>query len=366
MFADGLTQREVGERREVLVERHRIVRVLVAGDRRDAVPCGVAAHGESVADRRAEVGAGVVAGDLPGPEDRSVVVAGEPLARIGVGVAALIEPRDRQRVVQPQPPAVVPLHFPATAGLPLPVAGPVCVFVLEEAVRAGVEARDGHAESGRQPVVGGGPGPQRVAAAVFDQRPHPFVRERRKRVDVHHAAHRVAPVERRLRAPQHLDAFDVGQFRVEAVLVEQRHVVDVQPDDRLVDARPEPPHVDRRGHARPVVRGVEVRHGERDLLQGRDASARDGPAAEDRRCHGRRPQHRALLDGRHLYAVDRDRRVGTFRVRFVGGNAPPRDRKAQQQQEKDRAEGHRVSGRCWVCFACKDRLLFRMAHHSWW
>ena len=129
---------------------------------------------------------------------------------------------------------------------------------------------------------------------------------------------------------QHLDAFGVGQLRVEIVLVEHGYVVDVEADHRLVDARPEAPHVDRRGHARPVVRGVEVGNRLRELLQRPDAAAPDGAAADDRRRDGLRPQDEPLLDGRHLHLVHHDHRIGRLVLLPAGGAA--RGRGGQQQE----------------------------------
>ena len=85
--------------------------------------------------------------------------------------------------------------------------------------------------------------------------------------------------------------------------------------DRLVDARAEAPHVDRRGHARTVVRSVEVGNRLREVFHRPDASPFDGAAADDRRRDGLRTQHEALFDGRHLHLVHHDHRVGRLRVR---------------------------------------------------
>ena len=201
----------------------------------------------------------------------------------------------------------------------------------------GVVARHGHAEVGRELVVGRGSETVGIPAAVFGHEPHAFVSERRERVDVHHASHRVAAVERRLGAAQDLDALGVGQLRVEVVLVQHRNVVDVKSDDRLVDARPESPYVDRRGHARTVVRGVEVGNRLREVLHRPDAAPFDGAAADDRRRDGLRAQHQSLFDGRHLHLVHHDHRVGCLRVRrrAVAARGAGRGRGGQQQQGYD-------------------------------
>ena len=196
----------------------------------------------------------------------------------------------------------------------------------------GVIARHGHPEVGRELVVGRRPEAVGVSAAVFGRQPHPLVRERREGVDVHHAAHRVAAVERRLGTAQHLDTLGVGQLRVEIVLVEYGYVVDVESDHRLVDARPEAPHVDRRGHARPIVRDMEIGNRLREVFQRPDVPAFDGAAADDRRRNGLRPQYEPLFDGCHLHFVHHDHRVGRFRARRLPAGGAACGRGGQQQE----------------------------------
>ena len=191
-----------------------------------------------------------------------------------------------------------------------------------------VIARHGHAQVGVYPVIGRSPEPVAVAAAVFGAQADTLVRERRERVDVDDPAHRVASVERRLRPPQHFDALGVGQLHVVIVLIQHRDVVDVEPHDRLVDPRPEPADVDRRGHARPVVGDVEVGDVLREVFQGVDMPPFDGAAADDGCRHGLRAQHHALFDGRYLYLVHHDHRVdargvGLARVRKLPGCRAP-------------------------------------------
>lgn len=209
--------------------------------------------------------------------------------------------------------------------------------VLEESARMRVIARHGHAQVGVYPVIGRSPEPVAVAAAVFGAQADTLVRERRERVYVDDAAHRVAPVERRLWAPQHFDALCVGQLHVVIVLVQHRNVVDVEPHDRLVDPCPEPADVDRRGHARSVVGDVEVGDVLREVFQGVDMPPFDGAAADDGCRHGLRAQHHALLDGRYLHLVHHDHRVGRLRVRrrAVAARGAGRGRGGQQQQEYD-------------------------------
>ena len=308
VFRTRLFEREIRKGQEILVEDHLVVGILVAGDRGHRETAGVVAHREPVAEGRAAVGARVVVADLARADDRLPVVH-DHLADVGIGIPALLEHRERQRIVDPQPRTVAPLRLPASAAHPLPVAFFARCEVLEESARMRVIARHGHAQVGVYPVIGRSPEPVAVAAAVFGAQADTLVCERRERVYVDDAAHRVAPVERRLRAPQHFDALCVGQFHVVIVLVQHRNVVDVEPHDRLVDPCPEPADVDRRGHARPVVGDVEVGDVLREVFQGVDMPPFDGAAADDGCRHGLRAQHHALFDGRYLYLVHHDHRV---------------------------------------------------------
>lgn len=308
MFRTRLFEREIRKGQEILVEDHLVVGILVAGDRGHRETAGVVAHREPVAEGRAAVGARVVVAYLARADDRLPVVH-DLLADVGIGIPALFEHREGKRIVDPQSRTVAPLRLPASAAHPLPVAFFARCEVLEESARMRVIARHGHAQVGVYPVIGRSPEPVAVAAAVFGAQADTLVCERRERVYVDDAAHRVAPVERRLRAPQHFDALCVGQFHVVIVLVQHRNVVDVEPHDRLVDPCPEPADVDRRGHARPVVGDVEVGDVLREVFQGVDMPPFDGAAADDGCRHGLRAQHHALFDGRYLYLVHHDHRV---------------------------------------------------------
>ena len=148
VFAPGLPEREPGFGREVLVERHLVVGVLVRGDRRDGIFRGVVAHRESVADRCAAVGRRVVIADLAVADD-GLAVAHDVLAGVGVGITSLVERREREGVVDAHSPVVAPLRFPASSAQTLPVAFLARAVVVEEAARVGEIARHGHSEVGR-------------------------------------------------------------------------------------------------------------------------------------------------------------------------------------------------------------------------
>ena len=67
----------------------------------------------------------------------------------GVGIAALVQDRERKGVVDTQSFAVAPLELPAAPAQLLPVAFFTRVQIVEKAARAGVVARHGHPEVGR-------------------------------------------------------------------------------------------------------------------------------------------------------------------------------------------------------------------------
>ena len=173
-------------------------------------------------------------------------------------------------------------------------------------------------------MVGRGAQPQRVARSILRTQPRPFVGERREGVDVHHAAHGVAAVERALRAAQHLDAFDVRQVEVVVVLREVGDVVHVEAHDRLVDACAQAAHVDRRGHARTVVGDVEIGNELRELLDGGDAAPLDRLASHDRGRDGAVVQRKSLFDRRHLHVVHHYGRVDRLRCFVVRAHGATR------------------------------------------
>ena len=67
------------------------------------------------------------------------------------------------------------------------------------------------------------------------------------------APHRVASVERALRATQHIDAHYVLKIEMIGRLVCKRHIVDIQSDSRRVDARTDATNVTSRRDATAVV-----------------------------------------------------------------------------------------------------------------
>lgn len=307
----GLREREIGVGQEILVERHAVVAVLVAGDRGDLPPVGGVAYRQAVVERRAAVAAGVVVGDAP-------------RRGRGIGVASLPKHPEREGVVDAPPLVGAELKSHPCPARTLPVAGASRVFVGEKAVAVHEPRRQRDTRAGRGAVVGRGAQPQRVARSILRTQPRPLVGERREGVDVHHAAHGVAAVERALRAAQHLDAFDVRQVEVVVVLREVGDVVHVEAHDRLVDACTQAAHVDRRGHARTVVGDVEIGNELRELLDGGDAAPLDRLASHDRGRDGAVAQRKSLFDRRHLHVVHHYGRVDRLRCFVVRAHGATR------------------------------------------
>ena len=106
----GLREREIGFGQEILVERHAVVAVLVAGDRGDLPPVGGVAYRQAVVERRAAVAAGVVVGDAP-------------RRGRGIGVASLPEHPEREGVVDAPPLVGAELKPHPCPARTLPVAG---------------------------------------------------------------------------------------------------------------------------------------------------------------------------------------------------------------------------------------------------
>ncbi len=106
----------------------------------------------------------------------------------------------------------------------------------------------------------------RLGRRVFGRQPRALPYHGRQGGYVHHAPAGVASVERALRAAQKLDAAYVVEVEVVGVLVHVGHVVYIDPDHGLVDARAESAHVYRGGHSRPVSRLVEVGRNGREIL----------------------------------------------------------------------------------------------------
>lgn len=99
-----------------------------------------------------------------------------------------------------------------------------------------------------------------VVRAVLNESSGAGIAQWRQGVDVHHARHGVASEKCALRSAKHLHFGDVHHVEVVVFLAQHRHIVDVQSQCRLVDARAQSTHIYGGGHAAAVVGNVDVGH----------------------------------------------------------------------------------------------------------
>ena len=97
-------------------------------------------------------------------------------------------------------------------------------------------------------------------AAIFNGASCTLVCGRRQCFDGKYSKHRVSSVEGSLRAVQEIKPADVGEREIVAVLVQNRHVIHIESDDRIVHSGAKPADVDRRCHRSAVIRHVQSRN----------------------------------------------------------------------------------------------------------
>ncbi len=259
----ALCQRKKVERQKVLVEGHIVGEILHGSDARQRHPTRTPFHGKAVGNRRAPVETGVIVVHAT-RQVRSHPVLLEYLAgslAYGIGsiwVSALPQYLERGRILHPQFGRRVPHGLPPQRALVLAVAFLTVVLIAVKSVGMAVVAAHCHAETGIDAPVVRHPCAQAVAASILQHRAQPLHLQWRQRVDINQATHGIASVERRLGASQQLDTLHIAQVEIKIVLVEIRHIVDIEPYHRLVDARPDASYIYRRGHPRPIVGDIEV------------------------------------------------------------------------------------------------------------
>ena len=109
-----------------------------------------------------------------------------------------------------------------------------------------------------------------IVRACADAQVRALIGERRFGVNLNQSAHRIASVQRSLRAAQYVDAFDVGVVEVESGLVDVGDIVHIQSHGRRVDARTDTADIDGGSKARTVVGDEHVGHKSRQVLDGVD------------------------------------------------------------------------------------------------
>ena len=101
---------------------------------------------------------------------------------------------------------------------------------------------------------------QRGCAAIFNGASRALVCGWRKCLDGKDSEHRVASVEGSLRSMQKINPADVGESEIVAVLVQNRHVIHIESDDRIVHPGTKATDIDRRGHRSAIVRHIQPRN----------------------------------------------------------------------------------------------------------
>ncbi len=114
--------------------------------------------------------------------------------------------------------------------------------------------------------VGRCSGGDRVGRTVFHPGTDPFKVSRGEGAEREHSAHRIAAVERALRASEHVGAADVQHLHVVGVLVQHRNVVDIESQHRILHPRAEASEIDRGRHCRAVIGDMQVRDYRRQAL----------------------------------------------------------------------------------------------------
>ena len=245
MFLTDLRHGEVGEREEVLVERHVVVDILVAGHSGHHYIVVFPTYGQSVHYRVPAVEAGVVVVDFT------------CVGRF-VSISPLTYERKACHVFQCQTFIRFPTQFERGPKVVFLVAFFTVVHVGEESV--GMIAIDvaSDAELVGNTCIMGYSGFYRIGVAIFGEDTCALKRKRRQGADIDDSSHRVASVECALRTAHHFHLLDVEDVEVVVVLVHHRNVVDIQSDNRLIDTRSDASDIYGRGYSRTIVGYIHV------------------------------------------------------------------------------------------------------------
>ena len=118
-------------------------------------------------------------------------------------------------------------------------------MVAEESVFSFVKTTQGKRSRGRGVEIRNGfHGPRSCARGTTQFHVGAFVGEGVGRENAHQSAHRIAAVERALRAAKHVNARHVEKREIIGRLVDVGDVVDVEANSRRVDARTDTADID--------------------------------------------------------------------------------------------------------------------------
>ena len=217
------------------------------------------------------------------PVGRTVVVLDRKqfsVDRLPIRPSALLQPGSRQGLVQHQ-------VRPEAALMAQPQRYRIGRISFLPIIFIGIKA-------GRMPVAGryadpfpipGSPGGEGPAGPIFHRSPSTLPDGRSQGRQAQDAGHRVAAVQGSLRPAQQVCTPDVQEIEIIQVFVQDGNIIDIQPENGIVDAGAETAQIDRRCHGRAIVRDVQVRN-----------DGREGPGAAQAsllhlqckgRCEGR-------------------------------------------------------------------------------
>ena len=223
VFTACLSQCEIVVDSEILVQRHVVVQILVAGDARHNEVVEGLANRQTVNNRCAAVETRVVIGNL---------ASFNPL----IGVTALTARRDRRHIGHVPAVLVAPLEFGSGAEHAFPVTAAAIELVGELATGRIVLSRQRQTQVLLEQGVVACPHAPRAVVGTLDDSACALVVERRQGIDVHQTAQGVAAVQGVLWPAHHLHAGDIHQVKVVILLGHHGHVVDSQTHCGLVDA----------------------------------------------------------------------------------------------------------------------------------
>lgn len=150
-----------------------------------------------------------------------------------------------------------------------------------------------------------------VVRAVLNECSGAGIAQWRQSVDVHHASHGVAAEKCALRTTKHLHFGNVHHVEVVVFLAQHRHIVDVQAQCGLVDARAQTAHIYGGSHAAAIVGNVDVGHHVGCRLCASYAVALQVVASDFCCRNGKVTNVCALFDSRHGHLLQVERVGGS-------------------------------------------------------
>ena len=266
----GLVEGEHRSRREILVEIHGIEKQLDTRDRAEVPSVPPDACPETVSDADSLV--------------RTLVIVIHrkqfPVIPQPVWITALLVERDREGIVHTDllPAQLAPHPEIQCIGTVTVLA---CEVIGIESV--GMPVSD---HCTRTAFIDRSPGADRGRGTVLHPATDSLIRRRCEGFHRQDAGHGIASVQCSLRPAVHVHATYVKELEIIIVLVEDRDIVNVEPDHGIVYPRAEAPHIYGGCHRGAIVRNQQSRHDQREIPRRVDAAVLNPGHHEG--CHGRR------------------------------------------------------------------------------